>query len=130
MLKYFGRLLKLQSNNPGKHCKQNFFFATHLFFNAFFLHKPNGEHSDSITYENLRDLTGNIRHECRKVLLHVQSCTIWVNIFRTNSTKFDFSLSSNQKNLAGLSNCLLHIQRSFWRKKAETTKKNSFDFEW
>ena len=28
-----------------------------------------------------------------------------------------------QKKKAGLSNCLLRIQRSFWRKKAETTKK-------
>ena len=35
----------------------------------------------------------------------------------------NFSLSLNQKLLAGLSNCLLRIQRRFWKKKFETTKK-------
>ena len=97
MLEYFGVLLELHSTNPGKHCKQVFFFAKLLFFNAFFLLKPNGEHWDSITYENLRDLTGKIWHECRKVLLHVQTCTIWENNSRTNSTKFEFFTEFEQK---------------------------------
>ena len=34
-----------------------------------------------------------------------------------------FSMNLNEKLLAGLSNCLLFIQRSFWKKKSETTKK-------
>ena len=35
----------------------------------------------------------------------------------------NYSLSLNKKFLAGPSKCLLRFQRSFWRKKIETTKK-------
>ena len=58
--------------------------------NALFLQKICGDHLVSIPYENLRDLTRKFRHEDQKVLLHVQSCTIWENNFRTNSIKLKF----------------------------------------
>ena len=100
MLKFFGRLLELHSTNPAKYCKQIFFFAKQLICNAFFLQKTNGQHADSITYENMRDLTGKFRHECQNVLLHVQSCTNWENSSRTNSPKFKFFTEFGLKTLS------------------------------
>ena len=45
-------------------------------------------------------MTGKFQHESQKVLLHVQSCTIWEINFRTNSIKFKFFNKFEPKTLS------------------------------
>ena len=130
MQKFSGRLLELHSTNPGEHCKKIFVFAKLLICNAFFLQKNCWEHSDSITYESLRNLTGKFRHECEKVLLHVQSCTIWENNFRKNSIKFNFFNEFEPKTLSRAVKLFSTDPEEVLEEKIWNYKKNSFDFEW
>ena len=123
VLKFFGRLLELDSTNPGEQCKETFVFAKHLIYNAFF------------SSENLWRTFGfyNLWKSAwfdRKIPARMSKSLVTFSELHHLGKQipdklehFWFFLSANKKK-AGLSNCLLRIQRSFFRrKKSETTKK-------
>ena len=126
MLKFFGRLLELDSTNPGEHCKEITFFAKHFICNAFF---SSENLCRTFGFYNLWKSAGFDRKNPARMSKSLVTCSKlhkWGNQLPDKLNQVPiFSMNLNEKLLAGLSNCLLFIQRSFWKKKSETTKNQS-----
>ena len=124
MQKLSGRLLDLQSTNPGEHCKELFVFAKHLICNAFFSPEILWR---TFGFYNLWKSAGLDRKIPARMSKSLVTFSKLHHLGKQLPDKLDqvqlFSMNLNPKLLARLSNCLLPIQRSFWKKKFEITKK-------